>query len=346
MNEETLNRFRQAEKMFSEKEYDRAKKIYASLTGEAAEPAAFSWMRLGEIANQGGKAVYARRLYLKAFRTYPALAFLITPKDHPMHDYVYYEPVREKRVAGCPLCGLNGAPYWSYIMVTNLDFQKNFHPVRTWKYCKHCHHLYASAYPSHPAGRPRQGGGVDNEYIKVIPGLFRVYSDILNQIKGVCKGTRLLEVGVGGGELIAVAQEMGFDAKGIDISYNTIVRARDIFDVDVACADFFDYETDETFDVVCMGDVVEHMAYPKAAVQKAADLLCAGGILWVSTPNFQSAAALYYGHGDPMRRVAEHLSYFSRQSLMTILCDAGLKPLSYRISKHYAGSMEVMAQKR
>jgi len=346
MNEELIKKFHQAEKLYFESSDVQAKRIYASLTGNSAELAAFSWMRLGEIANRSGKPAYARRLFLRAFQAYPALAALITPKEHPMHGYVYDGSIREKPVTGCPLCDAKGTPYWSYIMVTNMDFQRNFCPVRTWKYCQRCHHLYASAYPSHPAGQAREGKGVDNEYIKVVPELFKVYSDTLNQIRSVAKGNRLLEIGTGGGELIAVAQEMGFDAKGIDISCNMVKKVKDTFGVDVSCVDFTDYRTEEKLDVLCMGDVIEHMANPKLAVQKAAGLLDCGGILWISTPVFDGSAASYYGHNDPMRRVAEHLNYFSGRSLDRTLREAGFEPLEYRISKHYAGSVEITARKR
>ncbi len=341
-----IERFQQAEKLFFENKGDFAKEIYASLTGESAQLAALSNMRLGEIANQNGKAVYARRLLLKAFRTCPTLAAMITPEDHPFHQYVYDGPKREKRVRACPLCGVKGAPYWSYIMVTNLDYQKRFNPVRTWKYCERCHHLYAAAYPLHPSGQAQEGKGMDNEYIKTKPALFAINSDILNGIKRAVQGRRLLEIGIGGGELLAVAQEMGFQAKGIDISYSAARQVEDRFGVDVTCADFDDYQPEEKFDILCMGDVIEHMANPKSAVGKARRLLGVGGILWISTPNFEGSFSRYYGHNDPMRRVAEHLNYFSYRSLTKILRSAGFEPLGYRVSKHYNGSMEIMARRQ
>ncbi len=345
MNEESIMKLHQAEKLFFENKGERAKKIYTSLAGDSAEVAAFSMMRLGEIANQNGRAAFARSLFLRAFRAYPSLASLITPQEHLFHAYVYGGPVKEKRMAGCPLCGGKGVPYWSYIMVTNLDYQIRFNPVRTWKYCERCHHLYASAYPPYPAGQAREGKGVDNEYIKTAPALFPIYSDTLNQIKAFTAGRRLLDVGVGGGELVAVAREMGFDVRGIDISYSLAKRVHERFGVNVVCADFADYRPNEAFDIVCMGDVIEHMSDPKASVQKASELLNAGGVLWISTPNFESAFSKYSGHGDPMRRVAGHLSYFSYRSLEKVLTSAGFQLLNYQVSKHYNGSMEIIAGK-
>ena len=71
----------------------------------------------------------------------------------------------------------------------------------------------------------------------------------------------------------------------------------------------------------------------------------ASGVLWLSTPNFESSFAIVAGHNDPMRREASHKNYFSRESLVNLLARFGLSPVDYRISGHYNGSMEVAAVK-
>jgi len=38
-----------------------------------------------------------------------------------------------------------------------------------------------------------------------------------------------------------------------------------------------------------MGDVLEHVSEPVRALEKAYDMLAPDGILWLSTPNYESA---------------------------------------------------------
>lgn len=340
--ENAMKAFKAAEELFVYGSIEEAAQIYASLAGgEVRELAAISYMRLGEIANRAGKPVYARRLLFRAFKTYPALARLITAENHPSHQYVYPGRLKEKCVRACPLCGNEGKPYWSFNMATNLDYQPSFNPVRTWMYCAACHHLYASAYPDIPA----EPDGNEAYVPKASPVLFTPYSDLLNQLKGFAKGRRLLEVGIGGGELIAVAQEMGFDTFGLDISLNAVHNARQLFAVNVECIDFMKFQPDAKYDIICMGDVIEHIADPKTAIRRAGGMLEPGGLLWISTPNFDGAYSKYFGYNDPMKRVAGHLNYFSFRSLEKTLQGEQFKLLSYSVSKHYNGSMEVVARK-
>ncbi|GHU45216.1 hypothetical protein FACS1894111_13390 [Clostridia bacterium] len=65
-----------------------------------------------------------------------------------------------------------------------------------------------------------------------------------------------------------------------------------------------------------------------------------------STPNFDSAFSIVKGHDDAMRRQQYHINYFSRKSFYKLLDRNGLKPVDYSISRHYSGSIEVIAVKK
>jgi hypothetical protein len=94
-----------------------------------------------------------------------------------------------------------------------------------------------------------------------------------------------------------------------------------------------------------MGDVIEHVSDPAAALVKAEAMLADEGALWISTPSFESAFSEVVGHDDAMRRQQYHLNYFSRESLYMLLDRCGLKPVDYSISSHYNGSMEIVVVK-
>ena len=115
--------------------------------------------------------------------------------------------------------------------------------------------------------------------------------------------------------------------------------------MDAEAIDFIEFESDRKWDVMIMGDVLEHVSDPEKALAKAESMLHDDGALWVSTPSFESAFSCLVGHDDVMRRQQFHLNYFSRESLYTLLERNYLVPVDYQISGHFNGSMEVIAIK-
>jgi len=155
----------------------------------------------------------------------------------------------------------------------------------------------------------------------------------------------LFEVGVGASECLLAAREMGFDVYGIDVIERHVEDAKNKYGLNAETADFNEFESDRKWDVIIMGDVLEHVSDPDRALAKAESMLCDDGALWISTPSFESAYTEAVGHADVMRRQQFHLNYFSRESLYMLLGRNGLVPVDYQISGHFNGSMEVVAIK-
>jgi len=156
----------------------------------------------------------------------------------------------------------------------------------------------------------------------------------------------LLEVGVGEGECIAVARELFFDVVGIDITKECVDYVNKTFQLDVIHGDFLAHPFQQLFDVIVLGDVLEHVRDPRSFIKKTAELSHKGTVLWVSTPSFESVYTQFKGHDDPMRREPSHCGYFSFFSLCGLLDSFGFDVIHYEISVHYYGSMEITALKR
>ena len=76
-------------------------------------------------------------------------------------------------------------------------------------------------------------------------------------------------------------------------------------------------------------------------LEKGHSMLNKEGVIWISTPNFESAFSYIMKDKDPMWRVCEHLNYFSYASLKNTLEKIGFAIVDY--SQHYNGCMEVTA---
>ncbi len=330
-----------AENLLSRGQDDHAESVYKSLA-KVPGIAAITLFRLGEIANRRGDAVVSSDLHRRAYLAESRLASKITAPGHPFHDYVYRN-VPQAQTGGCPICAAAGKPYWAFNMVTNADFNEGFDPVRTWMLCESCNHIYASARPEKITDV--LSGSENEQYAKPRVDLLSYMGAVVSGLKRAAPGKRFLDVGVGAGEMMAVAREYGFEAKGLEIRPAHADRVSRILGLEVICGDFNDYTPGTKYDIICMGDVLEHMTDPVGAVGKASSLLGAGGILWISTPNFESAFSVIMKDSDPMKRVCEHLNYFSFGSLEKILLSGGFSVVDYRISGHYNGSMEVTAMR-
>lgn len=242
--------------------------------------------------------------------------------------------------AACPLCGGEGAPHWCYPLPETNAYSVQFNPIRLWMRCGACNHLYSRYFPEKLFlynDTPRQAN----------PAFFPMYSRVLTDIRGITAGGSLFEVGVGACECLLVAREIGYDAFGIDVIERHVADAREKYGLSAETADFLEFDGGgRQWDVIVMGDVLEHVTDPVRAIEKARDMLAEDGALWISTPNFESAFSAVAGHGDAMRRQTFHLNYFSRDSLYRLLDRCGMVPVDYQLSAHYNGSMEVTCVKK
>ncbi|KQX63826.1 class I SAM-dependent methyltransferase [Paenibacillus sp. Root444D2] len=322
---------------------EQALTIYLEIIDNNQQLSAISCYRIGEIYNRLRDPISSFQYFRTAFEKNPRLSQILLKEDHPAYTYNYMEP-QENHIENCPLCGEKGHPYATYNTTTSMDFIPGFHPIRLWMCCDSCHHLFAFNYPVN-LGELLANSAFDFN-LSPKTTFFPTISQMMRNLTFIAPGDRLLEVGVGAGELSAVAKEFMFNVTGLDIRPPYAEAVTNMLDILVYTVDFLEFETEEKFDVLIMGDVIEHMFDPIQAISKAHSLLNDKGVLWISTPNFESAFSMVKKDTDPMWRIVEHLNYFSFRSLKKWLDILGFEVVDYNVSGHYNGSMEVTAIKK
>ena len=324
--------------------YEEASKILIGLTKvKSSAPAAYYYLAV--LSNLTNDPTTAKNLFYKAFGLERNLCTMVLSKEHPNHGYVFSGRKNEEKTDKCPLCERREiVPRWCYCVLDMGSVHgRAFNPVRTWMYCEACHHMFAEEFPSQEAAA---ASGLQHvgEAMTTNPVFFRYNSEILGRLIAFSQGNELLEIGVGGSEFALVAREMGYNVFALDVSEGNVSQAKK-YGIDAHVQDIMTFETDKKWDIIIMGDVIEHVACPVKTMEKASGLLADNGVLWLSTPNFEASFAIVAGHNDPMRREAAHKNYFSRESLLSLLERFNLAPVDYRISGHYNGSMEITAVK-
>ncbi|QKK05453.1 MAG: methyltransferase domain-containing protein [Pseudomonadota bacterium] len=148
-------------------------------------------------------------------------------------------------------------------------------------------------------------------------------------------GKRFLDVGCNVGYTVASASSLGLDAMGIDIDGAAVEIAGKEFPEAGGFQQLSVEEMAETgvkFDMVYTSEVIEHVPDPESFVRSIATLLSKGGVAYMTMPdgghflvpkNFST-----WGQVVP----PEHLTYFTRKGIATLLARHGLKVRRFQIS--------------
>ena len=130
-------------------------------------------------------------------------------------------------------------------------------------------------------------------------------------------GSEILDVGTAGGAFIKAAINYGFVVKGVEPSGALVESARRRgFDVMQGTADKLPFD-DETFELVCMWDVIEHLTDPNAALLECKRVLKPNGRMLINFPDIGTIQAKLAG-----KRfwwiLSVHLQHFTVETLKTL----------------------------
>lgn len=152
---------------------------------------------------------------------------------------------------------------------------------------------------------------------------------------------RVLDVGCAAGYFLRVLQEHGHDVHGVELSQAIAVEAIKalgqervhIGTLDDAVA-AMDYRP-QSFDLVTMWDVVEHIPEPQQVLRRVRELIKPGGRFLLETQNVASRWARLLGRRWHHYKHDEHLYHFTPTTIRRLLDDCGFRVLD--LGSAYAG---------
>jgi SAM-dependent methyltransferase len=163
----------------------------------------------------------------------------------------------------------------------------------------------------------------DDAYLEEEPGRRATAGRLLDLIAAQVPRGRLLDVGCGHGLLLDEARSRGYAPVGLELSHAAARHARRVHGLDVRELPLEAFDEFGRFDVVVLADVLEHLANPVAAIDRAAQLLRAGGVLCVVTPDPSSPAARVAG-ARWWGYLPAHTCLLPRRTLLELLGARGL----------------------
>lgn len=148
---------------------------------------------------------------------------------------------------------------------------------------------------------------------------------------------RILDVGAGNGFFLQQAKTRGWEIKGVEPSDKAAEYAcSQGLDVDCAvfdekCANFLD-----PFDVIHLGDVLEHLPNPAAMLTLCRNTLKPGGLIAVGVPNEYTPVQKILNKDMDVRpwwiAPPHHLNYYDKDSLEKLLSRTGFNPVHSEVS--------------
>jgi len=139
---------------------------------------------------------------------------------------------------------------------------------------------------------------------------------------------KVLELGSSHGAFLALLNWAGWEATGIELSPSIVQFARDAFRVPVLLGTVeTQHFAPESFDVIVLFDVLEHLPEPHTTISTCFRLLKPDGVLLIQTPQYPTGSYQHLvetGHSFlAMLKEQEHLYLFSAESLDRFLLAAG-----------------------
>ncbi|MDI6784523.1 MAG: class I SAM-dependent methyltransferase [bacterium] len=143
----------------------------------------------------------------------------------------------------------------------------------------------------------------------------------------IAKDKTMLDIGCGDGSLLFDFRLRGWLTKGVEISKPALqyMHLWDLY-ADLGTVENQHYDN-ESFLMVSMSHVIEHLSDPKHTLTEIARILKPQGYLLVRTPCWDSLTSLISGKywlSDP-----DHLLFFSRQTLNKLLNQIGFQEIGF-----------------
>ncbi|RIK17457.1 MAG: hypothetical protein DCC52_16830 [Chloroflexi bacterium] len=170
------------------------------------------------------------------------------------------------------------------------------------------------------------------------------YGRLLQEIAPLKPDAHILDAGCGAGPALRYLKQRGFIPFGTDLIEYPLLQARQLIpdarlaqcDADVALP-----FAENSFDVILLSEVIEHVAAPEFTLRECWRVLKKNGAVAMTTPNLWDARRVYYpalgkvwsGDAD-----ATHQTLFNPQTLKKVFeragfgnvrVRAGFKPLRY-----------------
>ncbi len=153
-------------------------------------------------------------------------------------------------------------------------------------------------------------------------------------------GSHLLDVGCGNGRYLAQMRALGWNVTGVEVDPAAAAQAHTHFGLTVHIGTLSDVKfPPNSFDVVTMSHVIEHVDDPPGLLRECWRILRPGGRVVITTPNSASLGHRWFGAAWRGLEPPRHLTIFSPRALDQIVRQAGFQRVKLQTTGRLARSI-------
>jgi len=198
--------------------------------------------------------------------------------------------------------------------------------------CGNCGHMQLEQMPADEGLTAAYEGAESGDYVEEEAGQRATAASILDRIEEYTSRGAVADLGCWVGFFLSEAHRRGWQTLGVEPSEFASRYAREELGLNVVKGNLLEVELSQNqFQAIFMGDVIEHLPAADRAVSRATELLVSGGVLALALPDAGSRIARTLG-ARWWSIIPTHVHYFTRDSVSTLLCRRGFEILEIRTS--------------
>lgn len=152
-------------------------------------------------------------------------------------------------------------------------------------------------------------------------------NEVLDEFEKFRKTNKILDVGCGPGLFLIEAKKRGWEVYGTEYTDKQLeyLENKGIKTLKGKLKD--DSFEDEIFDVIIYSEVIEHINNPLEEMKHFHRLLRKGGLVYITTPNFNAIERFLLKGNYNIIEYPEHLCYYTPKTINILLTRSGFKKL-------------------
>jgi 2-polyprenyl-3-methyl-5-hydroxy-6-metoxy-1,4-benzoquinol methylase len=192
--------------------------------------------------------------------------------------------------------------------------------------CGNCGFVFSSWIPSDEELAEYYRDYTDYDYVNdVTRNRYLQWVDGLEKFR---RTNRILDVGCGDGIFLEQAKKRGWDVHGTEYAEKWVNRCREKgISMIQGKMDPSNYEAG-SFDAVIYMEVIEHINNPREELDNARKVLRDGGVVFLTTPNYNSITRRLLSTDWNVICYPEHLSYYTPRTLAKLFTENGFEKIA------------------
>jgi 2-polyprenyl-3-methyl-5-hydroxy-6-metoxy-1,4-benzoquinol methylase len=191
--------------------------------------------------------------------------------------------------------------------------------------CKNCGLVFSREIPSTDELRKYYDEYPTYETISHLT--IKRYNEILDKLEKYRSTNNLLETGCGFGYFLDEARKRNWNVYGTEFSRKTIMACEKKNIIIGESVEAITIKCKNKFDAVVSIEVIEHLTDPNEEVKKYSEAIREGGVIYITTPNFNSLSRRILGTNWNVLIYPEHLHYFTSSTLHQMMKKHGFKSI-------------------